>query len=105
MGKQISTKILPSLFFIILSSMLSLLFAQKSNFGYAETETKQTEVTYSKNIELFGIVENLTPLWEETKPNFPFAVQAREHFMPFKDHNGVKYAQMLKKDWIISDSK
>jgi hypothetical protein len=97
MEKQISTRLSTSVFFIIFSSFLFLLFAQESHFGYDETETKQSEVTYSKNIELFGIAGNLTPLWEETKPNFPFAVQAREQFMPFKDHRGVKYAQKLIK--------
>lgn len=97
MEKQISPRFSQSVSLIILSFILFLLFTQKLNFGYAETETEQTEVTYSKNIELFGIVGNLTPLWEETKPNFPFAVQVREEFMPFREHSGVKYAEKLIK--------
>ncbi|MBN1224805.1 MAG: DUF4932 domain-containing protein [Candidatus Aminicenantes bacterium] len=52
-------------------------------------------MNYSKNIELFGIVGNLTPLWEETEPNFPFADRARQKFLPFKNHDAVKNAQKL----------
>lgn len=84
-------------FFIILSGLLmvSPVSAQEP-----ETEKGKLEVIYSKNIEVFCTLINLTDYWEKITNWFPFAVEARDRFLPFQNHQAVKMTRkLLKKQW------
>ena len=58
------------------------------------------EVNYNKNIEVFSTLINLTDYWETRHTDFPFAVEARNTFLLFKEHEAVKLTdQFIKKGW------
>ena len=60
------------------------------------------EVEYVKNFEVFTTLVNLTDLWEKIHSILPEAEEARNRFLPFKDHNAVKMtAEFYNKGWYF----
>ena len=74
---------------VIAIAFLALNAAAGSN---PSAKSSRIEVAYSKNVELVGILANLTSLWDANRPNFPFAVGTREKFLPFKNLEAVGLA-------------
>jgi len=78
------------IFFVIILVMLNanILISQVSN-----TEKPKLQVIYSKNIEVFCTLINLTDFWEKRPSTFPFAIETRERFLPYQNHEAVKMTQ------------
>lgn len=70
------------------------------NAQESEPSKHKLEVIYSKNIEVFCTLINLTDYWEERHTDFPFAAEARKKFLPFQSHQVVNLtSKFLKKQW------
>lgn len=52
-------------------------------------------VVFSKNVELFSVLANLTPNWRETEPHGGPAVEARTRFLPHRGHDAVGMTRTL----------
>jgi Domain of unknown function (DUF4932) len=62
----------------------------------AQTSTESgLNIIISKNVELMGILINLTDTWDRQPDDFPPAVETRNRFLPFKNHPAVKSTQTL----------
>ena len=91
--KKLLTFFLPIICGLIMASQL---IAQE-----VALEKAKLEVMCSKNIEVFCTLINLTDYWDKRPSSFPFAIEARERFLPFQNHEAVKMTQkLLKKRWI-----
>jgi hypothetical protein len=67
----------------------------------SDAEKPKLKVIYSKNIEVFCTLINLTDFWEKRPSKLAFAIEARERFLPYQNHEAVKMTQkFFEKRWV-----
>ncbi|TKJ31944.1 hypothetical protein CEE39_06655 [bacterium (candidate division B38) B3_B38] len=86
------------IFFLIV--LVGLLMVDQLHAQKEQIEKSKLEVIYAKNIEVFCTLINLTDYWEKIHTWFPFAIQARDRFLPFQNHQAVNLTrEYLKSQW------
>lgn len=84
-----------------LSILSVLIIANQLTAQESEKVESKLEVLCSKNVEVFCTLINLTDFWDKRPSKFPFAIEARERFLPFQNHKAVKMTQkLLEKRWV-----
>jgi hypothetical protein len=86
---------------IFLITLIAFLNINPQISQASRAEEAKIQVMYSKNIEVFCTLINLTDFWEKRPSEFAFAIETRERFLPYKNHEAVKMTQkLLQKSWV-----
>ena len=86
--------------FFIFIFLFLFLFSLNGNPQFGTPIGAEIDIACLKNIEAVCTLINLTDYWEKRHTDFPFAAEARDHFLPFKEHEAVKItAALLEKGW------